>query len=247
MKRPALNALLAATLLAAAGCATTLQQSSCRTPPSRRPFKMKPVVAVTDFENLAGFSGKWELGEGMADLLVADLLAGKRVTVLERRNLDDVLGEIVRQGKGLFRKEGRVETGRLMNARYIITGSITDFTVTGDASGWFGTKEAAGRIRGSRSRVALSLRVTDVETGEIISSVKADASSSAGWFGAKVSYLGVAFGGDAFFRTPLGKATELAIRKAVRRILRDLPTDYWRPRVAEAGPDYVIVNGGENV
>lgn len=247
MNRLAFSAQLLAALLAA-GCATPRPGPRRSVAPSAaRRFAMKPVVAVTAFENLAGFSGKWELGDGMADLLIAELLASRRVTVLERRRLEDVVGEIVRQGKGLFRKEGRVESGRLMNARYLVTGAVTDFSVTGDASGWFGGSQAAGKVRRSRSRVALVVRVTDVETGEIISSVKTDASASAGWFGAAVNYAKVAFGGEAFFRTPLGRATESALQKAVRRVLRDLPTEYWQPRIAEAGPDYAIINGGENV
>jgi curli biogenesis system outer membrane secretion channel CsgG len=208
---------------------------------------MKPIVAVMDFENRANFTGKWELGDGMADLLTTELLKSKKVTVLERQNLDDVVGEIIRQGKELFRKEGRVERGRLKNARYIIRGVVTDFTVVRDASGWFGLPEVGIKGRSSRSRVALNVRVSDVETGEVISSVRTDASATAGLFGGEVNYKRLSFGGDAFLRTPLGRATESAIRKAVKRIVRDMPTDYWQPRIAEAGPDTVIINGGTNV
>lgn len=229
------------------GCATAPRGRADRPGLRPRAAVLKPVVAVTDLENCAGFSGKWALGEGMADLVVTELMASRRVVVLERRRLDDVLGEIVRQGKGLFRPEGRVEAGRLMNARYLITGSITDFTVTGDASGWFAGPAASGRLRRSRSRVALHLRLTDVETGEILASVQTEGAASSGGFGAAINYSKLAFGGDAFYRTPLGRATQVAVRKAVRQILRALPSAAWQPCVAEAGPDYVIVNGGENV
>ncbi|MDP2991403.1 MAG: hypothetical protein Q8O57_12665, partial [Kiritimatiellota bacterium] len=40
---------------------------------------IKPVVAVTTFRNETGFSGQWELGRGVPDLLVAELLQTKRV------------------------------------------------------------------------------------------------------------------------------------------------------------------------
>lgn len=208
---------------------------------------IKPVVAVIDFENRANFSGQWNLGSGMAELLVTELLDSGKVTVLERKHLDDVVGEIVRQGQNLFRSEGRVEPGRLKNAKFMIRGVVTDFTVTGEASGWFGVSSFAARGGGKRCRVAINVYISEVESGEIISSVKADSTVSAGGFGAGVNYKEVSFGGDAFFRTPLGRATEAAIGKAVKKILKDLPTQYWEPRVAEAGPDGVLLNGGENV
>jgi len=207
----------------------------------------RPVVAVTAFENLANVSGRWNLGEGMADLLVTELLESERVVVLERKDLKGVVDEIVLQGRDLFRKEGRVQRGRLKNAQYIVRGSVTDFTESMTVSGWFGIRWLKIFGGGNRARVAVVLRVSDVETGEVVSSVKASHSVSAGGLGAEARYKDLAFGGDAFFRTPLGKATEGAIRKAVRQVLRDLPVQYWQPRVAEAGTDHVVINGGRNV
>jgi curli biogenesis system outer membrane secretion channel CsgG len=208
---------------------------------------MDPVVGVTDFENRSNFSGQWNLGTGMAELLVNELLDSGRVTVLERKHLKDVLAEIALQSGSLFRKEGQVERGRLKNAKFLIRGVVTDFTVTSEGAGWFGIRSFRARGSGSRARVAISIKVSDVENGEIISSVKADGTASAGGFGANYSDGNVAFGGDAFFRTPIGRATEAAIAKAVRQILRELPVQYWEPRVAEAGPDTVVINGGANV
>lgn len=236
-----------AVFFCASGCAT----SSGRRGPSPAAgisnVEMKPVVAVMDFENRAGFSGRWELGSGMADMMSTALLDSDRFTLLERQHLDDVVGEILRQGKDLFRKEGRVEQGRLKNAQYLIRGAITDFTVTQDASGWFAYTGAGLLGRSSKARVAIHVRVSDVETGEILVSVAEHATAPAGGMKANVDYKKISFGGDVFFRTPLGKATERAMRKAVRRIMQKMPETYWEPRVAEAEPGMVIINGGRNV
>lgn len=212
----------------------------------RVPF-MKPVVAVMDFENKSGFSGKWNLGDGMADMMNAGLMESSRIIVLERMYLGDVVDELNRQGNRLFRPEGRVEQGRLKNARYLIRGSITDFTVTGDASGWFSTEKVAMRGRSSKARVAIMVRVYDVASGEIISTVKTSGRASSGFLGGQVNYQKVAFGGDVYIRTPLGEATEDAIRKAVKQILRDLPREPWQPRVAEVIDGVAYINGGRNV
>lgn len=208
---------------------------------------LKPVVAVVDFENKASFSGQWKLGAGMADLLVNQLLESERVVVLERQHIGDVVGEIVRQGQDLFRSEGRAPRGRLKNAQYLIRGTITDFTVTGDVSGWFGNQTAAVRGRGQRARVALAVRVSDVASGEVLSSVKTEGSASSGGLGAAINYKGIGFGGDAFFRTPLGKATESALNRAVKKILHDLPEQTWQARVAEVVDGRVLLNGGRSV
>jgi len=246
------NTALVATLMliswGGVGCTTVLED---RMPPvqlsPRSKAIAKPVVAVVDFENRSGFTGKWKLGNGMAEVLCTELLDTRRFTVLERKNIGDVIGEIVRQGKDLFRAEGRAKKGRLKNAQYLLRGVITDFTVTGDLSGWFGASKGRLFGRGSRARVALTITVSDVESGEIISAVSSSGKASSGMFGAKVNYKGLSFGGDAFFRTPLGDATQEAIEDAVDDILDDIPHEYWKPRIAEAGPDMVIINGGDNV
>ena len=215
---------------------------------SKKVPTLKPVVAVAEFENKASFSGQWNLGEGMADLLITRLMDSDKVVVLERQKLNDVVDEIMRQGQELFRKEGRVEKGRLKNAQYLIHGVITDFTVTRDSSGWFGFSSAAARGSRSRARVAMNLKISDVASGEILGSVETEGEVSAGGFGGQVNYKNVSFGGDSFFRTPLGRATEKAIDRAVRKVLRDVPLQFWYPRVAEVvSASEVVINGGKNV
>ena len=152
-----------------------------------------------------------------------------------------------RQGRDLFRREGRSDSGRLKNARYLIRGVVTDFTVTGDSSGWFGTKPA--RVAGGRStaQVTLNVKVSDVESGEVLASTRASGTASSGFFGGQVDYRSVSLGGISFSRTPLGRATETAMARAVARILDALPVQYWQPRVADAADGQVVVNGGANV
>lgn len=241
------TAITGAALLVS-GCQTARYDPARRrapTPPDQP--VITPVVGVTSFENRSNFTGRWNLGNGMADILVARLMDSGEVTVLERQHLDSVIGEILRQGRDLFRPEGRVEQGRLKNARFLIRGTVTDFTVVGDTSGWFASSRADARVRGSRARVALYVTVTDVESGEIISSVRTEGRTVQRGVAGRVNYRQMAFGGDAYFRTPLGRATEQAIQRAVRQILRDLPVEYWQARVAEGGPDAIVINGGENV
>lgn len=232
--------------LALTGCATRPDPSNPIRLEDGRAY-VKPVLAVTDFENRAGFQGQWKLGEGMAELLMAELLECDQVILLERKNLGDVVGEIHRQGESLFRAEGRVQRGRLMNAQYLIRGVVTDFTVIEDSSGWFGLPSFTIFGGGSKARVALNVYIVDVTSGRVLVSAKTEGTASAGGAGARVDYKNVSFGGDAFFRTPLGHATESALGEAVQAVLRGLPGQPWQPMIAEAGGSQAVINGGSNV
>jgi curli biogenesis system outer membrane secretion channel CsgG len=218
--------------------------------PYRRGQEVPPVVAVMDFENRASWAGQWNLSGGMADLLVARLMETRKVTVLERQHLKDVLEELARQESEFFRPEGRAQRGRLKNAQYLMRGTINDFTVIEEGSGGFWTSFLHIFGRGSRARVALTVKVYDIENGEVLAAIKSDGTVSSGGGGAEITYKRVTFGGDSFFRTPLGKATERALDRAVDKILDALPIDYWAPRVAEVlelrEGTKVILNGGAN-
>ena len=232
-------------LMVSVGCQSRPPDFLPRRPTSKK--VIKPAVAVMTFENRANYAGKWNLGEGMADVLVTKLLTTDMVTVLERAELDDVVNEINRQGQGHFREEGKVNRGRLKSAQYIIYGAVTDFTIGGGASGWVGS----GRNRGGGGRqvavVALHLRVADVESGEIITSASGKGTAAASRLEATANYQGIQFGGEAFSRTPFGRATEKAMNKALGQVLKALPVEFWKPVIAEVAQDIVVINGGENV
>lgn len=243
---PVLSFLLGLTM--SCGCATRYYEPAVSAAPPNRPAHViRPVIAVTDFENKSGFSGSWNLGSGMADVLITELLDTEKVEVLERKHLGDVMSEINLQGNEMFRKEGKVTRGRLKTARYLIRGSVTDFTVTRDASGWFGVPSARIFGRGQSAKVTLHAMLIDVESGEVIGSVKSSGSAGSGLFGGSAEYKKMNFGGEVFFRTPLGKATERAMRNVIHEILRTIPAEYWRPVVAEVIGPRVILNGGKNV
>ena len=205
------------------------------------------MVAVPDMENQASSNGTMNLGHGMADMLITSLMRTKKVVVLERQNLRDITGELALQKNGQSRPEGRAAGGRLKNARYLIRGSITDFTEVASVAGKVGVSSLKIFGGAQRAQVALHLRLYDVESGEIMASFKTTGNASSGGAGGAGQYKNITFGGEAFKRTPLGKATEQAIKEAVDKLLQTLPVDYWRPLVAEADGDVVIVNGGDNV
>lgn len=242
-----MNRLLLFSLLLALGL------TGCATRPSRHPAPSSsrngvlPVVAVTNFENRSGFTGQWNLGSGMADLLVAELMDSGKFTVLERQQLGGVIGEIGLQEQPLFRREGRVDSGRLKNARYQIRGTITDFSQVSGGGFWVRLRRFFFRSSGATARVSIVMTVVEVESGQILASVRSTATASARSAYGAASYNGVDFGGDTFSKTPLGTATTEAIRSGVRKLTRGIPRDEWSLMIADhVGAGRVILNGGRD-
>ena len=205
-----------------------------------------PRIAVASFENRAGFEGQWRLGPGMADLLVAELVATRNFVVLERIQLNTVVDEISRQRHSFFRREGKVDEGRLDNVQYLIRGVITDFSQTSGGELWLRMRRWLIGGGGYTARVGLTLTIVDVETGTIVDSVQSSGRARAREAYAQANYAGVEFGGSAFFQTPLGQATSEAIRDGLRGITQRMPRQPWVPMIAEVEGTRVVINGGRS-
>lgn len=225
------------------GCNMTFIQS---TPPL--PEEMHaPVVAVTSFENRAGFEGQWKLGDGMADLLVSELVASRNFVVVERQHFEKLAGELQRQQSPLFRPEGKTQIGRMKNAQYLVRGVINDFSQTGGSSLWLSIVRTVFLLgRGHTARVALTLTLIDVETGQILSAVQSTGLVRTREAFAEATYKGISFGGELFFATPLGKATSRAIEGGVQQIVRDMPENPWRPMISGVRDGNILINGGKD-
>lgn len=230
-------------LLSLTSCNTTLINSTA-------PLSAElhaPVVAVTSFENRAGFEGQWKLGDGMADLLVSELVLSRNFIVVERQHFEKISGEIQRQQSPLFRPEGKTSMGRMKNAQYLIRGVINDFSQSGGASLNFSFLRSLFLLgRSHTARVSLTLTLVDVETGQILSSVQSTGLVRTREAFAEATYKGVTFGGEIFFATPLGKATARAIEGGVNQIVRDMPKNPWRPMISCVREGTILVNGGKD-
>lgn len=233
--------ILAGVLLGGGGCATF--------PGAIAPLSddmVPPRIAVASFQNRSNFEGQWELGSGMADLLVSELVASRNFVVLERQYLEGVVGEIRRQKLPFFRRENQVEDGRLDNVRYLIRGVITDFSQTSGGSLWMGFRRLFIGTGGYTARVGLTLTIVDVENGTIVDSVRSEGKARASETYLSASYKGVQFGGKAFFQTPLGEATAKAIRRGLKGIVRKIPQQPWQAMIADVQGEQIIINGGRD-
>lgn len=232
------SALVLVLIAAAYSCGST--------GPIGEPAKfIRPTVAVESFENRAPFPLRGELGDGMADVLTAGLVKSGRFKVVSRAELGAVLDELALQHDPRFREQGRVTPGRLQNARYLVRGSVVDFTHTSGGGLHFMRGLVRGRAKGYVALVTITLAVIDIETREVLSSTfsgrawAAEASLEA-------TYRDISFGGKAFYRTPLGHATEEAIWKALQWLVEQVADSEWYPLIAKIEDRTVYLNGGHD-
>ena len=83
------------------------------------------AVAVNPFTNL-GSENLGPLGKGMAAMIIVDLSHFKDLKVVEREKLQALLDEMELGGSGLVDENSAPKVGKLLRAKYVTSGSLTD-------------------------------------------------------------------------------------------------------------------------
>jgi curli biogenesis system outer membrane secretion channel CsgG len=204
---------------------------------------VRPAVAVEPFDNRAPFPLKWDLGDGMAEVLTASLVSSGRFEVVSRASLDSVIQELDLQRDPHFREQGKVAQGRLKNAHYLVKGTVVDFSHVAGGGLHFMRGLVHGHVKGYVALVSITLEVIDVETRVVLSGTfegKAWASEAS----VETVYHDIAFGGEAFYRTPLGHATRDAIWQALHWLVDQVASAEWHPLIARIDGESIYLNGG---
>ena len=187
----------------------------------------RPTSAVLNFEygaiqNWWG-GGQWDLGKGIADLLVDELLTDGQLRLLERKQLENVLGEqnLSNSDRADPSAASVAQLRKMLGARVLITGTITRFgseekQVGGAAGSVAGRFIGGAGAKNTTALVALTARAIDTTTGEVLAGAKSEAKSSR-----KGLLLGGTVAGNSgainmdskeFRETILGEATEKAVK-----------------------------------
>jgi curli biogenesis system outer membrane secretion channel CsgG len=183
----------------------------------------RPAVAVMDFDygTLNNWWGQYDIGKGMADQVIDALVNDGSFRVIERKKLDTVLAEqdFAQSDRADPSAAKVAKIGKVLGVKYIIAGSITKFSTE---------KRGAGvRVHGigvggakAKSEVALTARVIDVTTGEIVASAKGlGESSKGGGFDFAKGGFGVGTSSEEWRQSGLGQAQEKACNEFVAALI----------------------------
>lgn len=191
----------------------------------------KKKVAVLDFEygtiRDRWWPGEWDIGKGISDMLVTQLVKDGTFSVIERRQLEAVINEQKLGASGLVDASTAAQIGRILGVQYVIIGSITQFGIETKSfdTGGFGRLLGLGADVGvstTTATVYIDTRMIDTTTAEIVGVAEGKASESKK--GVKVSaadyrgYGRFALGSKGFEETILGQATRQCVTDVVKQL-----------------------------
>jgi len=214
------KALLAATLMCLV-CATALAGA-----------QRKKRVAIMDFDyatvhssSAAIFGQDVDIGKGISDLLVSDLVKDGTYSVIERKAIDKIMAEQNFSNSDRANPTSAAKIGKLLGVDAIIVGSITQFgdetqnkNIGGGGGNWHGVGMGGFGHKKTKAIVGISARLVDIDTGEIlgVADGKGESSrSSTSLLGGGGNWSGFGgghadFGSSDFQSTIIGEATKLA-------------------------------------
>ncbi|MCP4042032.1 MAG: hypothetical protein GY731_08795 [Gammaproteobacteria bacterium] len=210
----------------------------------------KKTMAVLTFENKTkGSYGSWEIGEGLTEMLVTELIKTNHFIVVERQVLQDLLKEQELGQTGLVRQESAARVGNLAGAQFLIKGVVSEFEYKAGGSG-FGLNISGFNLgrKTNKAHVGMDVRIIDANTGEIIQSqnVKADADASGFNVGFAKAGEDWGIGTGSFNKTPMGQAARQAIHQAIRFIIDKSERLPWSGAVIKADAGRAFINRGAN-
>lgn len=195
----------------------------------------KTRVAVMNFEYgtvYAGVSGVFgsnvDIGKGIADMLVDRLVKDGSYSVIERKELDKVLGEQNFSNSNRADPSSAAKIGKVLGVSAIIIGSITQFG-RDDHNTNVGAGAVGGLTRGfgiggvgrkeAKAVVEISARMISTDTAEIlaVASGKGESSRSgtsllgAGGSSGGAGGAGIDMSSSNFGATIIGEATNKAV------------------------------------
>ena len=190
------------------------------------------------------------LVSGVRDLITTALFQSKRFIVLERENIGDVLVEQEFSAAGRVGEASRIPLGQIEGAELLVVGALTGFDAGAAGGGGLPIPIPINRGRDvvvldlefRKSHVAMDLRVIDVRTGRIVSTVAVE--GSARKFGAGLSgFARTRYGGyvpvpnllRGFANTPVEKAISEMVDAAVTHVVEKTPPVYFHQESLDNG------------
>jgi curli biogenesis system outer membrane secretion channel CsgG len=173
----------------------------------------KPRLGVLRFTN--DTQARWwsaNVGRDLQDMLASELVSTKSFQVLERKELDAVLGEQDLGASGRVDKRTAAKIGKVKGAKYLVASTVSAFEEsTSGRGGGFGIGGISIGGKKEKAYMAVDLKIIDTDTGEIVDARSVEATSESGGLNLGASY-GIFSGGlGGYEKTPTGKAIRACI------------------------------------
>ena len=236
MKRSTLTLIAASVMLVASSLAAAEATGGLRY-----------SIAVTKFDNKAGWSGQFDIGTAWATVLT-DLLnqTGKFIVLGEKDMRSEALNEqdFAASGRTAGGSKAPV-TGHMTPAQLLVKGAIThvqDDTGGGGAAIGFGGIRVGGK--GGKGEVNATIYVVDSTTGQVLGSKSVTGVSTRKGLAVGINRSGVSSEAGGYQNDNVGKAVTAACDEAVKFIIAQLPSIPWTGTVVQSVNGKVYLNRG---
>lgn len=238
---------------------------------SAQPPKKRIAIMDFDFATVQSsvasiFGTNQDIGKGIADMLVDRLVNGGVYSVIERKALNKILAEQNFSNSNRADPTTAAKLGRVLGVDAIVIGSITQFgrddkntNVGGGGFGRWAGRYGVGGVghKEAKAVVAITARMVNVETGEILASAQGLGHSQrsgtsllgggGGWGGGGGGHVDM--GSSNFATTIIGEATNEAVTNVAQQLQGDagnLPTTtvHLDGLVADASGGSLVLNIG---
>jgi curli biogenesis system outer membrane secretion channel CsgG len=175
-------------------------------------------IAIMDFDygTVDRWWGNADIGKGVADQIVEGFVEDGSFRVIERKKLDTVLAEqdFAQSDRADPSAAKLSKMGKALGVKYIVAGSITKFSTeqrSYGGGGLIGGKLGGLGLKKAKTEVALTARMIDTTTGEVVAVAKATGESKKG---GGIGVGGAGGGGGAGFSTASSEFRESALGEA---------------------------------
>jgi TolB-like protein len=121
----------------------------------KRVLAKAPVVAVLPFKVLNKETSLTHYGEGASDTVINKIVNDKTLKVVEESQLDKAINALARNQSGLFEEDSALAIGQMVDARYIVVGSVQIVGVGVDGNT-------------TNAQIKVNARVLEVETRQLL-------------------------------------------------------------------------------
>lgn len=209
---------------------------------------LRYTVAVSKFDNKAGWSAQWDIGDAWASVLTDALNQTDRFIVLGESDM-----RAASMDEQDFAASGRTAggkkapaTGQMTPAQILIKGAITHVQ-DNTSGGGAGISIRGIRVggRGGQAEINTTIYMVDSTTGQVLASDSV--TGAAGSRGFRIGYCCRNFSGDvdAFKSDNVGKAVMASVEEAVDWMISQLDDVKWTGTVVMNRDGRVYINRGE--
>lgn len=206
----------------------------------------KKRIAVFTFDDKSqsnyGWWGNKTVGNGVADMIITELVKSGKYRVLERSELDQLLREQDLGASGIVTPETAAQMGKVLGVEIAVFGAVTEYGFKKENTGV--RIGGTGLGVGKQSAVTgLDLRMVNTSTGEILTAENVRAQRNA--LSGNVNVKNVSFDNERSFDESLvGKSAREAVEKVVALVNEKAETIPWSAKVITVQGGQVYINSG---